>query len=138
MNHQTFIDQIKAYYGDYPDKSKVETYVMHYLKSDIDPDSLDRLFKYVCRSHPVNYGPPDIAALEGAIIWALKNTHNAIDVHRSDVNAGRNELPVILDEEYQEGKKMLDERGGLGGMLKDVVQTMDIDGNVERREPYVD
>lgn len=141
MTFLDFLAQCQELYGAYPEDSKLGDFVMAYLRRDIDPNRLPKLFRYLTYSHPVNFGPPDIAAIENAIIWAMKNDKGS-DVHRSMADQERGDLQgridTLTDDEREQGARMLDERGGMSGMLEGIVHHTDPDEDVERREPYVD
>ena len=141
MTYPEFLDKIQDYFGSYPDNPNVGGFVMAYLRRDIDASRLPKLFRYLTYSHPTNYGAPDIAAIEHAIKWARENDKGS-DVHKSMADIEKTDLcgrlDTLTDEEQQEGERMLEEAGGMQGMLESAVHHVDPDDDVVRREPYVD
>jgi hypothetical protein len=145
LTYGTFLKQVQQYYGPYPSdekgRSTVFEWVMAYLRRDIDLEKLPKLIRYLTYSHPVNYGPPDIAAIERAIKWARENDKGS-DVHRSmaDIETAdfRNRLDPLTEEEREQGEQMLNNAGGLPGMLEGIVHHVDPEDDVERRDPYSD
>lgn len=106
MTNAEFFEAIQDYYGNYQGDGKLLSYVKAYIKRDIDEEKLKTLFRFITYSHPVNYGPPDIAAIEGAIIWGLKYQKGA-DVHKSRVIEKTVEHIELTAEERQAGNDLL-------------------------------
>lgn len=100
-----FMEQVQRYYGSYEDRPRVADYVYAYLMRDIEQSKLSQLFRYITYSHPVNYGPPDIAAIESAIGWAIKNVKGA-DIHKPRTTGAVESIDdfEISDEEREENK----------------------------------
>ena len=122
LDYKTFITKIQEYYGYYPAPKEESTpgigdFVMAYLKRDIDEEKLNTLYRYLTYSHPVNYGPPDIAAIENAVIWALKNNKGA-DVHQVNPTDGSEYVDTITEQERKEGEEILEKMGGLTGIFE--------------------
>ena len=117
MKYKEFMEQIQNYYGGYPDGSKIHVYVMNYLKRNIQEDKLQRLFYFITFSHAVRYGAPDISDMEKAIYNALRSGKGE-DVHQTRNNNTAEELPSREDIDYEAGKKMLDDAGGLTAIFK--------------------
>jgi hypothetical protein len=126
LTYQDFMDHVQDYFGAYPEKSHVPDYVMAYLKRDIDEERLNVLFRYLSYSHPVNYGAPDIAAIESAVIWGLKNNKGS-GVHKSKASDKSPQLvPAALTSE---------EEAICDGILKDLkkkVRGMSMDARESR------
>jgi hypothetical protein len=114
--------QIEGYYGEYDGKLKVRDYVESYIASDIDADKLHTLLRYITYSHPVNFGPPDIAAIEKAISSAISvrdgGSPKGADVHSVRSTDGSKYRASLTDEEAEEGARMLKAAGGLMGFIK--------------------
>jgi hypothetical protein len=113
------MNQLQDLYGAYPEESRIPDYVMAYLKRDIDEKKLTRLFRFITYSHPVRFGPPGIAAIEKSINDALYRKKGE-DVHKNQVFTTGEEMDFGSEEEYQEGVKLLKEKGGLSNMLEEL------------------
>ncbi len=73
MTIDQFVEQIESYYGEYQEKNyRVKVLLKGYLK-DFKQAKLPELLKLVMMNHAVNYGTPDISAVEKAYDYALKN-----------------------------------------------------------------
>ena len=125
MTYKEFIDKIQEYYGSYPKESKIGGYVLSYLKRDIDEEKLDRLFRYLTYAFPHRFGSPGIADIEKAITEAIKN-HKGEDVHKIKTFTTSEEEYTIDDKEYEEGKKLLEEAGGLSGIFNGIIQEKNV------------
>lgn len=131
MTYEQFLKEIELYYGPYTKKKKgkdgkdiiinekVRKIVLSYLKNDIKENMLDTLRRYIFYSHPLNYGPPGIAAIEKAIDKAIENKRGP-DVRIQHVQ--NKYIPPVYDgpiskDEREEVDKFL-AKGGISGMLK--------------------
>lgn len=134
MTYSVFIYQIKSYYGQYQGKTNVETYVMRYLSANIEESRLGDLYAYVLYAHPVNYGAPDIAAIESAIDRAREKGQRDIrlfvDPLKAKVKKERNHMPKLTEQERAEGERILEEVGGLKGLFANLREK----GSTIRRE----
>jgi len=70
MKLEECIMAIQAYYGEYK-HPPVLSAVVRYIQDEIDQERIDALYAFLLRSHPVKFGPPDVAALETAVVYAL-------------------------------------------------------------------
>ena len=105
MQYDDFMKEIQLYYGLYPEKSAVPSYVLGYLQRDIDELKLDRLFRFVTYHHPHRFGAPGIAEIEKSISEALYK-HKGEDVHSANFTPKDNERPNTLEEDIKIGKLM--------------------------------
>jgi len=123
------MSRLQDYYGPYPNRqdqngnivaSKVPSYVLAYLKRDINPDKLEQLFRYVTYYHPARFGPPGISDIEKAINQARydgkgSDVHNGPPAYKPPVD----EMPT--KEEQQEANRMIEKAGGLQNLFRKMV-----------------
>lgn len=144
MQYTDFMLRIQEYYGPYVQRNskgeiardkeqnaiptKVKDFVFAYIKKEINENSLDRLFRFIAYSHPVNYGPPDIAAIEKAINEGIKNNKGS-DVHKiPEYTTG--EINPRDKEEYNEEAAEQYSKGELMNGFKKILK----EKNVKRME----
>lgn len=70
MTIEKFIENVQNYYGDNYDENLL-TFVFGYLKTDHTERDLSKLFRYTLKVHALNWGLPDIHALDEA--WKRRN-----------------------------------------------------------------
>lgn len=118
MSVNDFMERLQDYYGPYKEGTKVGAYVKKYIETEMDESKLPNLFKFITYSHGHRFGPPGISDIEEAIKEALK-TGKGIDIHKTKIKEyEEKEIPV---EELEEGKRLLEEAGGLGGLFKKAI-----------------
>lgn len=116
MKYAEFMVRLQEYYGPYDGAQKVASFVRRYIERDIAEDKLGQLFRYVTYSHPPRFGPPGISDIEKAIDQARYRGKGA-DVHKGPA-VYTPQAQDLSDEEWREGKRLLDQAGGLPAMVK--------------------
>jgi len=114
LNYQEFMKELQLYYGGYEQGSRIPTYVMAYLKHDIDEEKLNTLFRYITYYHPVRYKAPGISDIEKAIYEAIRNNKGS-DVHKIEIT--KIELEELTEKEKQMNEEFL-RNGGLMGLVR--------------------
>jgi hypothetical protein len=123
------MSRLQDYYGPYPSRqdasgnavpSKVPSYVLAYLKRDIDPEKLDQLFRFITYYHPARFGPPGISDIEKAINQARYDGKGS-DVHKGPPAYQPPIEDMPTDEEKREADRMIAEAGGLQNLFRKMV-----------------
>lgn len=110
MNIDNFVEQLEMYYGEYTNKNnRVKLMLKAYLK-DFKQDRLPDLLKLVMMNHAVNYGCPDIAAVEKAYDYALKNKKCQDMKFIPPTNYKVEDMPT--EEELAETRALIDSGAG--------------------------
>ena len=123
MTYDNFIKQIVDYYGPYPtlevdgkNVSKVQGFVIAYLKNDIREDRLKELLRIVLYYHPHGYKAPCIASIEAAIEKAIKNNKTNADLRIVRTYSQQIEKPT--PDEVKETDEILKQQGALAEMMR--------------------
>lgn len=137
MTYETFIFEVENAYGKYPKESTLKTYIMRYLRADINESSLAQLFAYVLYSHPKKYGPPDISAIERAIDrardqgkWGIRLFINPL---KERTKSEKIHIEALTDAERAEGERILKAAGGLKGLFAGLKKADSPMGQWERK-----
>lgn len=73
MTYEQFMDHLLGYYGSYREGTKAGSYVLRYLKKEIQQGKLEQLFEAVQRYHPLSSFAPGISDIEKAIFLSGKD-----------------------------------------------------------------
>lgn len=110
MTIDQFMAKNEKYYGKYPDKmSFIKSAIALYLQN-FREDKLSHLLQIVWMNHNHNFGAPDIAAIEKAYDYALKNGKCG-DLKKMREATIFNDDEVLTEEEKAETQRMIEDAG---------------------------
>ncbi|MDC7223483.1 MAG: hypothetical protein PQJ60_07050 [Spirochaetales bacterium] len=123
MNIAEFIETIEGYYSPYENQVR-KAAVVRYLER-YKPNQLSDLLDLVISNHFVRLGTPCMASIERihreyneGDPQKRRESHVSLKKPVKEISACSPEaLPVISDEERAEVERMLEEEGGILGMI---------------------
>lgn len=113
MTYEDFMTHIEDYYGPYREGTKSGSYVLRYLRAQIDQNKLKSLFDTVCLYHSLSDYAPGIADIEKSIKLSARENKSAdfyikrttgeaqrIQQHKEQVLSLPDEERIEFDNDY--------------------------------------